>query len=45
MTSELTPLQRAWHWFWCHVYPRGVVRDGALVCPVCGRVLVARVES
>jgi len=28
-----------WHWFWCRVYPRGVIRDGILICPVCQRVL------
>jgi len=28
-----------WHWFWCRVYPRGTIRNGLLVCPVCERVL------
>jgi len=35
-------LQWWWHWFWCRIYPRGVIRDGTLVCPVCSRVLAPK---
>jgi len=45
MAVQMTLLQQWWHWFWCHVYPRGVVIEGALVCPVCGRVLEKVAES